>query len=117
MEITAAHCRQKRVRNDYGAGGGNFIGVCVGMDVDSGAGEACGDSAGDSIGMGACDGATVAAACGDDTGDACDAMARRSLENGISAIRATSIGTTIAAITARFVQNKIFEPWLITSSW
>jgi hypothetical protein len=65
---------RKRVRNDYGAGGGNFIGVCAGVDVDSGVGDACGDSDGDSIAVGAGEGATVADTCGDDIGDACDAL-------------------------------------------
>jgi len=73
-------------------------------------GDGCGDSDGDSIAVGDGDGATVADACGDDVGDACDALAGRSLENGISAIRATSIGTTTAATTAHFVQYRMVEP-------
>ena len=103
------------MRDDYGAGGGNFIGVCAGVDVDSGVGDACGDSDGDSIAVGAGEGATVADACGDDVGDACDALAGRSLENGISAIRATSIGTTTPTATAHFVQYRMVEPWAIDS--
>ena len=58
---------------------------------------------------------TVADACGDDVGDACDALAGRSLENGISAIRATSIGTTTPTATAHFVQYRMVEPWAIDS--
>ena len=81
------------MRNDYGAGGGNFIGVCAGVDVDSGVGDASGD----------------------DVGDACDALAERSLVNGISAIRATSIGTTTPTATAHFVQYRMVEPWAIDS--
>jgi len=99
------------VRNDYGAGGGNFIGVCAGVDVDSGVADACGDS----IAVGASDGTTVAFAFGDDVGDACDALAGKSLENGISAIRATSIGTTTPTATAHFVQYRMVEPWAIDS--
>jgi hypothetical protein len=48
--------------------------------------------------------------CVDDVGDACDAVVRTSLENGISALRGTSIGTTTTATTAHFVHNKIFDP-------
>lgn len=98
------------MRDDYGAGGGNFIGVCAGVDVDSGVADACGDSDGDSIAVGASEGATVGDACRNDVGDACDALARRSLENGISAIRATSIGITTPAATAHFVQYRMVEP-------
>ena len=74
-----------------------------------------GDSDGDSIAVGAGEGATVADAWCDDVGDACDALAGRSLENGISAIRATSIGTTTPTATAHFVQYRMVEPWAIDS--
>jgi hypothetical protein len=80
------------------------------MDVNSGVGDAGGDSDGDFVAVGDSKGTAVAIACGDDVGDAFDVMAWRSLENGISAIRATNIGTTTAATTAHFVQNKIFDP-------
>ena len=95
---------------DYGAGGGNFIGVSVGVDASCGIGVAVGAVDGDSATCGDSESAAVAAICGDDIGDACDGLERRSLENGISAISATSIGTTTAATTAHFVQNKIFDP-------
>lgn len=102
-------CARKR-EYDYGAGGGNFIGVSVGADVNSGVGDAGGDSDGDSVAVSDSKGKAIAAICGDDIGDAFDVMAWRSLENGISVIRATNIGTTTAATTAHFVQNKIFDP-------
>lgn len=35
------------VRDDYGAGGGNFIGVCAGVDASKGVGDAVPDSVGD----------------------------------------------------------------------
>ena len=87
-------CARKR-EYDYGAGGGNFIGVSVGADVNSGVGDADEDSDGDLVvAVGDSKGTAVAAICSDDIGDAFDVMERRSLENGISAIRATNIGTT-----------------------
>jgi len=103
------HCARKR-EYDYGAGGGNFIGVSVGVDVNSGVGDACGDSDGDSVAVGAVVFSEVGELCMDDLGAACDAVARRSMENGISALRATSIGITTAVTTAHFVQNKMFDP-------
>ena len=105
------------VRNDYGAGGGNFIGVCAGVDASSGVGETgdCVDVG--SAALGAVVGAALAWLCSNDVGDAGDALAWRNLENGISAIRATSIGTTTAAGTARFVQIKIYDAFSITCVW
>jgi hypothetical protein len=103
--MTEAFMRRKR-EYDYGAGGGNFTGVIVGVDVNSGVG----DAGGDSVTVGAVVVSGVGELCVDDVGDDCDAVVRRSLENGISAIRGTSIGTTTAATTAHFIHNKIFDP-------
>lgn len=80
--------------------------MSVGVDVDSGVGDANGDS----VAVGAVVVSGVGELCVDDVGDACDAVARRSLGNGISAFKATSVGTTTAATTAYFVQNKISDP-------
>ena len=103
-------CARKR-EYDYGAGGGNFIGVSVGADVNSGVG----DAGGDSVAVGDSKGTVIAAICSDDIGDAFDVTERRSLENGISAIRATNIGTTMPTATAHFVQYRMVEPWAIDS--
>ena len=90
---------------DYGAGGGSFIGV----SVSEGVGDACGVADCNSTAMGAVVVSGVGELRMDDVGDACDAVARRSLENGISAIRATSIETTTAATTAHRVQCNILR--------
>ena len=91
---------------DYGAGGGNFIGVVVAEGV-GGAGV---DSDGDNVAVGASVAATLGRLCLDGTRVNRDDMARRSLENGISGIRTTSIGTTTAATAAHLVQRKILRP-------
>ena len=91
---------------NYGAGGGSFIGV----SVSEGVGDACGVADCNSTATGAVVVSGVGELRMDDVGDACDAVARRSLENGISAIRATSIGTTTAAATtAHRVQCNILR--------
>ena len=64
----------------YGAGGGNFIGVTAGVDVNSGVGDAGGNSDGDSVAVGDCKGTAVAIACRDDVDDAGDDVAGGDLE-------------------------------------
>ena len=108
VEMTADYiCGEKRARRvDYGAGGGSFIGV----SVSEGVGDACGVADCNSTATGAVVVSGVGELRMDDVGDACDAVAPRSLENGISAIRATSIGTiTAAATTAHRVQCNILR--------
>jgi hypothetical protein len=99
-------CGEKRARRvDYGAGGGSFIGV----SVSEGVGDACGVADCNSTATGAVVVSGVGELRMDDIGDACDAVARRSLEKCISAIRATSIVTTTAATTADRVQSNILR--------
>ena len=73
-------------------------------------GDSSGVSDGDSVVVGDSDGAALGIACGDDAGNARDDVAGRSLENGISAIRATTIGTRTPTATARFVHHRISKP-------
>lgn len=92
--------KKTRSWNDYGAG----------VDVAETVVVAVGTADGDSAASGNSKGAAVGAIFGDDVGNAWDDVARRSLENGISAIRATIIGTATAATTANLAQNRVFLP-------
>jgi len=99
---------------DYGAGGGNFIGVSVGVAAArEGISDARGDSDGDSVAVGSGEVATVGEACVDDVGDAWDGLEGRRLEKRLSGSRATTIAIT-AAMPPTLAQNSVFWPrlWL-----
>ena len=102
IQVAEGDCGGKGTRswNDYGAG----------VDVAETVIDAVGIPNGDSAASGDSEGASVGIIFGDDVGNAWDDVARRSLENGISAIRATIIGTATAATTAHFAQNRVFLP-------
>ncbi len=78
----------------------NYSGVAPVKGVS----DTIGDSDGGSVAVGVSPSGRLCV--GDGVGD-CDALARRSLEKSISAIRTTAIGTTTAVITAQRAQNKI----------
>ena len=90
---------------DYGAGGGNFIGV--GVASGEGVGDSCGVADGDSVAVGVAVSATVACAVGDDSGNAWDALEGRHVEIWMSDSRRTTVPTT-AAIPPILAQNSVF---------
>ena len=105
MQLTAGRLPSLLLGYDYS-----------GVDADVAVGNAWGVADGDSLAVRAIVGEAVAAVCGDDIRDALDALKRKRLEQGISANRATSIGTTKAATTARFVQLNIFFSRTVVST-
>jgi hypothetical protein len=90
----------------YGAGGGNFIGVIVGVDVNSGVGDADGDS----VALGDSKGTAVAFACGDDVGDARDDVAVRDLEVRMSITGTNSNSATVSKLARTIESATVIVP-------
>ena len=79
-----------------------------GVDVGEGVGDASGTANTDFVAGSGSETTSFGTVCGDDAGDAWDALAGRNLEVRMSEIRAIPTGTAIAATTAHLAQNSVF---------